>query len=198
MICLRLGSCSESQQESVHPFIDQLYQDFRQHFQPKWNGKRAQFVEQHLGLQTWHCNSKRSTIIKMGKGLSDDVERYLVENQVAELYARIATDRLRGDHLNEMPIGLRKLREHIRSEIYSNCSLNMSFGFPESTICALREMCESFDVDRIGYISSIQLMQAMNGVTGMQLSKHQIDGMLDETNTNGEGQVNYEVFLKMR
>ncbi|CAJ0945057.1 unnamed protein product, partial [Mesorhabditis belari] len=116
----RLGSCSESQQESVHPFIDQLYQDFRQHFQPKWNGKRAQFVEQHLGLQTWHCNSKRSTIIKMGKGLSDDVERYLVEHQVAELYARIATDRLRGDHLNEMPIGLRKLREHIRSEIYSN------------------------------------------------------------------------------
>ncbi|CAJ0945210.1 unnamed protein product, partial [Mesorhabditis belari] len=74
----------------------------------------------------------------------------------------------------------------------------MSFGFPESTICALREMCESFDVDRIGYISSIQLMQAMNGVTGMQLSKHQIDGMLDETNTNGEGQVNYEDFLKMR
>ncbi|KAI9485650.1 MAG: hypothetical protein EXX96DRAFT_545939 [Benjaminiella poitrasii] len=60
----------------------------------------------------------------------------------------------------------------------------------------LKETFRVFDKDGNGYISQSELCQVMNSV-GEKLSEDELNVMLREADIDGDGQINYEEFVKM-
>ncbi|KAI8336718.1 calmodulin [Chlamydoabsidia padenii] len=60
----------------------------------------------------------------------------------------------------------------------------------------LREAFQVFDKDGNNYISSDELRQVMISV-GERLSEQELDEMIREADVDGDGQINYEEFVKM-
>eukprot|EP01026_Neomeris_dumetosa_P037565 TRINITY_DN30455_c0_g1_i1.p4 TRINITY_DN30455_c0_g1~~TRINITY_DN30455_c0_g1_i1.p4 ORF type:complete len:150 (-),score=34.44 TRINITY_DN30455_c0_g1_i1:512-961(-) len=60
----------------------------------------------------------------------------------------------------------------------------------------LREAFKVFDKDGNGYISAAELRHVMTNL-GEKLSDEEVDEMIKEADVDGDGQVNYEEFVKM-
>ncbi|KAK3603071.1 hypothetical protein CHS0354_015766 [Potamilus streckersoni] len=59
---------------------------------------------------------------------------------------------------------------------------------------SLREAFQMFDEDGNGFISAAELKQVMTNL-GEKLTDEEVDQMIREADTDGDGQVNYEEFL---
>uniref|UniRef100_A0A0C9QNL6 Calmodulin n=1 Tax=Wollemia nobilis TaxID=56998 RepID=A0A0C9QNL6_9CONI len=60
----------------------------------------------------------------------------------------------------------------------------------------LKEAFKVFDKDQNGYISAAELGHVMANL-GEKLTAEEIDEMIREADTDGDGQVNYEEFVRM-
>ncbi|KAF0414443.1 calmodulin [Gigaspora margarita] len=60
----------------------------------------------------------------------------------------------------------------------------------------LKEAFKVFDKDNNGLISAAELRQVMNSI-GEKLTDEEIDEMIHEADVDGDGQINYEEFVKM-
>lgn len=60
----------------------------------------------------------------------------------------------------------------------------------------LREAFKVFDKDQNGYISAAELRHVMINL-GEKLTEEEVEMMIKEADTDGDGQVNYEEFVKM-
>ncbi|RIB17664.1 hypothetical protein C2G38_2131912 [Gigaspora rosea] len=60
----------------------------------------------------------------------------------------------------------------------------------------LKEAFKVFDKDNNGLISAAELRQVMNNI-GEKLTDEEIDEMIHEADVDGDGQINYEEFVKM-
>ncbi|XP_042436443.1 calmodulin-like protein 11 [Zingiber officinale] len=60
----------------------------------------------------------------------------------------------------------------------------------------LREAFKVFDKDQDGYISAMELMNVMVTL-GEKLTEEEVDQMIREADLDGDGQVNYEEFVRM-
>lgn len=60
----------------------------------------------------------------------------------------------------------------------------------------LKEAFKVFDKDQNGYISAAELGHVMANL-GEKLTPEEIDEMIKEADTDGDGQVNYEEFVRM-
>ena len=60
----------------------------------------------------------------------------------------------------------------------------------------LREAFKVFDKDGNGFISAAELRHVMTNL-GEKLSDAEVDEMIREADVDGDGQVNYEEFVKM-
>lgn len=60
----------------------------------------------------------------------------------------------------------------------------------------IREAFKVFDKDGSGYIDSSELRQVMTTL-GEKLTDEEVDEMIQEADIDGDGQVNYEEFVKM-
>ncbi|KAI8988117.1 hypothetical protein BDF20DRAFT_853918 [Mycotypha africana] len=60
----------------------------------------------------------------------------------------------------------------------------------------IKETFRVFDNDGNGYISETELRHIMASV-GEKLSQNELDAMLREADVDGDGQINYEEFVKM-
>ncbi|KAH7445584.1 hypothetical protein KP509_01G015900 [Ceratopteris richardii] len=60
----------------------------------------------------------------------------------------------------------------------------------------LREAFKVFDKDQNGYISAAELRSVMANL-GEKLTDEEVDEMIREADIDGDGQVNYEEFVKM-
>ena len=59
----------------------------------------------------------------------------------------------------------------------------------------LRKEFQRFDKDGSGFISEEELMQVVRGRTGIELSHHQITEMLQDSDPNDDGKIDYEEFV---
>jgi len=85
---------------------------------------------------------------------------------------------------------------------------NGMIDFPEFLTMMARKMKESdseeeikeafnvFDRDRNGQISAAELRHVMTNL-GEKLTDEEVDEMIKEADFNGDGQINYEEFVKM-
>ena len=60
----------------------------------------------------------------------------------------------------------------------------------------IRETFQVFDKDGNGFISAAELWQVMT-IVGKNLTNKEVDEMIREVDTDGDGQVNYEEFILM-
>ncbi|XP_072039372.1 neo-calmodulin [Amphiura filiformis] len=60
----------------------------------------------------------------------------------------------------------------------------------------IREAFKVFDKDGNGFISSAELRHVMTNL-GEKLTEDEVEGMIREADIDGDGQVNYEEFVKM-
>ncbi|XP_060062994.1 calmodulin-like [Ylistrum balloti] len=60
----------------------------------------------------------------------------------------------------------------------------------------MRDAFKVFDKDGNGYISAMELRYVMTNL-GERLSEEEVDEMIKEADIDGDGQVNYEEFVKM-
>lgn len=60
----------------------------------------------------------------------------------------------------------------------------------------LREAFKVFDKDQNGYISAAELRHVMINL-GEKLTEEEVEMMIKEADTDGDGQVNYEEFVRM-
>ncbi|KAF9681713.1 hypothetical protein SADUNF_Sadunf05G0031300 [Salix dunnii] len=60
----------------------------------------------------------------------------------------------------------------------------------------LKQAFKAFDKDQDGYISPYELRRAMINL-GVQLTEEELEGMIREADLDGDGQVNYEEFVKI-
>ncbi|NXA79820.1 CALMS protein, partial [Thryothorus ludovicianus] len=60
----------------------------------------------------------------------------------------------------------------------------------------IREAFRVFDKDGNGYISAAELRHVMTNL-GEKLTDEEVDEMIKEADCNGDGQVNYEEFVRM-
>nr|ABK21927.1 unknown [Picea sitchensis] len=60
----------------------------------------------------------------------------------------------------------------------------------------LREAFKVFDKDQNGYISAAELRHVMINL-GEKLTEEEVELMIKEADTDGDGQVNYEEFVRM-
>ncbi|XP_057959223.1 calmodulin-like protein 11 [Malania oleifera] len=60
----------------------------------------------------------------------------------------------------------------------------------------LREAFKVFDKDQNGYISASELRQVMINL-GEKLTDEEVEQMINEADLDGDGQVNYDEFVKM-
>ena len=65
---------------------------------------------------------------------------------------------------------------------------------PDLDIC--REAFKVFDSDGNGFINSSELRQVMLNL-GEKLSEEEVEMMIKEADTNGDGLVNYDEFISM-
>ncbi|CAJ0952122.1 unnamed protein product, partial [Mesorhabditis belari] len=60
----------------------------------------------------------------------------------------------------------------------------------------LRKAFQVFDKDQNGFISAEELRHVMTSL-GDSLTEQEVEEMIEEADVNGDGQVNYEEFVKM-
>lgn len=60
----------------------------------------------------------------------------------------------------------------------------------------IEEAFKVFDKDGNGYISSTELRHVMTSL-GEKLTDEEVDEMIREADINGDGQINYQEFVKM-
>jgi calmodulin len=60
----------------------------------------------------------------------------------------------------------------------------------------LKEAFKVFDKDNDGYISAAELRHVLTNI-GEKLSDEEVDEMIREADIDGDGQINYEEFVKM-
>ena len=60
----------------------------------------------------------------------------------------------------------------------------------------IREAFKVFDKDGNGYISAAELRHVMTNL-GEKLTDHEVDEMIREADVDGDGQINYEEFVKV-
>ncbi|CAG8628485.1 24020_t:CDS:2, partial [Dentiscutata erythropus] len=60
----------------------------------------------------------------------------------------------------------------------------------------LREAFKVYDKDGNGYITPAELKSVMNSL-GERITDEEVDAMIREADTDGDGRVNYEEFIKM-
>ncbi|KAF9158717.1 hypothetical protein DFQ26_007300 [Actinomortierella ambigua] len=60
----------------------------------------------------------------------------------------------------------------------------------------IREAFKVFDKDNNGYISAAELRHVLTNL-GERLSEVEVDEMITEADTDGDGQINYEEFVRM-
>ena len=60
----------------------------------------------------------------------------------------------------------------------------------------IKEAFRVYDMDGNGYISKAELKHVYNNL-GEKLTDEDVDAMIREADIDGEGQVNYEEFVKM-
>ncbi|KAJ6551372.1 calmodulin [Mycena capillaripes] len=60
----------------------------------------------------------------------------------------------------------------------------------------IKEASKVFDKDGNGYISTAELRQVMRNL-GEKLSDNEVDEMIREADVDGDGQINYEEFVKI-
>ena len=63
-------------------------------------------------------------------------------------------------------------------------------------VCVIREAFKVFDSDGNGFINASELRQVMMNL-GEKLSEEEVEMMIKEADTNGDGLVNYEEFINM-
>lgn len=61
----------------------------------------------------------------------------------------------------------------------------------------IKEAFKVFDKDGNGYISAAELRHVMTNL-GEKLTDHEVDEMIREADVDGDGQINYEEFVKVR
>jgi calmodulin len=60
----------------------------------------------------------------------------------------------------------------------------------------IREAFKVFDIDKSGFISAAEIRQVMSNL-GQKLSDKEVNRMLKEADVDGDGQINYDEFVKM-
>ena len=60
-----------------------------------------------------------------------------------------------------------------------------------------RKAFSVFDKDGNGFISADELINAMNNLSGDKLTEEEAEAMIREADVDGDGQVDYEEFVKM-
>ena len=103
----------------------------------------------------------------------------------------------------------KKLKDHDSEEELRYCNLLHYVFFDKITIilmtfhsnkkflvCVIREAFKVFDSDGNGFINASELRQVMMNL-GEKLSEEEVEMMIKEADTNGDGLVNYEEFINM-
>ena len=103
----------------------------------------------------------------------------------------------------------KKLKDHDSEEELRYCNLLHYVFVDEITIilmtfhsnkkflvCVIREAFKVFDSDGNGFINASELRQVMMNL-GEKLSEEEVEMMIKEADTNGDGLVNYEEFINM-
>ncbi|KAM7482894.1 hypothetical protein LguiB_007477 [Lonicera macranthoides] len=60
----------------------------------------------------------------------------------------------------------------------------------------IKEAFKVFDIDKSGFISAAEIKQVMSNL-GQKLSDKNVNRMIREADIDGDGQINYEEFVKM-
>ena len=103
----------------------------------------------------------------------------------------------------------KKLKDHDSEEELRYCNLLHYVFVDKRTIilmtfhsnkkflvCVIREAFKVFDSDGNGFINASELRQVMMNL-GEKLSEEEVEMMIKEADTNGDGLVNYEEFINM-
>ncbi|CAJ0580160.1 unnamed protein product, partial [Mesorhabditis spiculigera] len=122
MLCIKLDVCEETHQASVHKFVEFLYDEFNKDGEePKLPGKYGDFMAHHLGLQTWYCVPETMRNIRIESDVFAELKDYFLEAGMPAMIVDKAISRLQTTKINGLPPVYSSLRDHVTSEIYSNC-----------------------------------------------------------------------------